>query len=419
MKKNILLSVFTCAYTLCAHAQWEQLPYYFPRTTQSKPVVFTSPGNKLVAGLRYNPSPVSNVSLDGGTTWQQIFSDKAIATVEFGPDGTFYYVASKRYLTTSNYYLDTLFTSSDGLTWTNAGYKLAGGNGVYTEYNFTVSTGNNTVLFPNFSDISGVYLSKSTDNAVTWSATALTAGPVTCSPAADTIIVSTESPWPGGVKYSHDGGATFNTATWASGAPGGTIPVRLPNGDVYAAAIGAIYKSTDGGASFGANLLSGPIGSIQEFIYAPNGKFYIRVSGGVTGIWETTDFTTLTSITASLPDNSLLSDIDISNDYIYAIADTNLYRYSLAGGTSGISEATSTTTSLYTYPNPAGNLLYINTAPGSQMGKAILTDVSGRVVVDILPYQKIVPVHFLPNGIYYLQAAVNGQRCVQKVVIAK
>jgi hypothetical protein len=416
MKKAFLLLAIAGGLTGSTFAQtWEQLNYYYPRTTQSNPRIFTSPNDKLVAGMSFNSSPASHVSLDGGTTWQQIFPDKAITSVAFGPDGMFYFVASKRYMTTSNYYVDTLFKSADGVTWTNAGYKLDAGNGTYTEYNFAI-TGSNKLLFPNFSDASGNYLSKSTDNAATWTPTAVKAGPVACSPSGDTIVVSTDSPWPGGIKYSHDGGVTVHDATWASGAPGGSIPVRTPDGTIYAASAGAVYKSTDGGMSFGTNLLSGPIGTIKEVIYASNGKFYIRVAGSVKGIWETSDFATFNAITGGLPDYALLVDMDVSNNYVYAVSDTNLYRYAIGGATK-IEDVRETKLSIMAYPNPTSESLHVHLPEHLSEVKIELLDLSGKVVATALPNQNTLFVGGFAHGIYYLKVTAKGYMCMEKIVV--
>ncbi len=407
-------SLFTAASMLLMAASgtaqtWEQLPYHYERT-MGKPKIFASAGNTLVAGIAYNSSPESHASTDGGATWHQVFADKPVAAVEFGPDGRIYFIAMKRYLTTSTYNIDTLFTSTDAATWTNAGYKVKSGD---DEYSYEI-TSNNTLLFPHFSDATGKYISKSADYGATWSNTALMAGPITCSGTGDTIITSYMSPFPGGIRYSHDGGATVHDATWASGAPGGTIPVRTPDGTVYAAAVGQIFKSTDGGATFGPNLLSGSIGAIQEFIYASNGKFYIRVSGGVTGIWETSDFVTLNAITSGLPDYSLLSDMDVSDSYVYAVTDTNLYRYPLSGGTSAAPHIVAQE-SLNVYPNPAAGVLRIDLR-GGNIDRAELVNVLGRAHNLELSSEGIADVSRIAPGTYLLRA-FNGEMTLTTRII--
>lgn len=345
---------------------WTQLPYYYPQTVQSPQKIFVSPNDVLVAGLKSHPSPESHISLDGGTTWQQIFADKPFMSVEFGPDGTIYFISTKKYLTSSLYPLDTLFTSTNGINWTNIGYKLLAGD---HEHDFTISD-NNTLLFSKDWNGTNKVFSTSNDNGVSWSLTNVGTGPVTCSYSADTIITSFDSPWPGGLRYSHDGGTTVNVAT---GINAESIPIRVPNGDVYAATLNQFYKSTDGGMSY--TLISSPssFGFVQEFLYAANGKFYIYVTGAVTGIWETADFTTYTAASVGLPDWSLLKDISVSNNYLYAITDTNLYRLPLSSGTS-ISES-GKEEAFEIFPNPAKENL------------SIKSPFSGNIVVEIFDLQ--------------------------------
>lgn len=406
-------STFTFALLLtamsCFSQTWEQLPYYYPQTTQSSPKIFASPNDVLVAGFNYKSAPASHISLNEGATWQQIFADKPIATVEFGPDGNIYFIATKRYLTTSNYYIDTLFRSSDGISWTNMGYKLKGGS---NEYDFTIS-GNNTLLFPKFSDINGVFFSASADNAQNWSNLLVPEGPVTCSHTADTIISTFSSPWPGGIRYSHDGGATVNTSTGISA--GGTIPVMLPNGDIYAAAVGKIFKSTDGGVSFSQIPLNSSVVQIQEFMYGSNGKFYIRV---LNGIWETSDFTNVTAITSNLPDYNSISDMDISNNYIYAITDTNLYRYPLSMSTSS-GPATAKENSLKIYPNPSSDILYLSVSPNVSILEAELMDQIGKVAARSGSGEISINTSLLPQGIYYLRVNSDAGEFRKKVIIVR
>lgn len=350
---------------------WQQLPYYYDRGQGFLPVtpkIFASPNDVLVAGIKGTSASASgsgatlesHISMDGGATWQHIFSGKPIISAEFGPDGTIYFISSKEYLTSGNFFMDTLFTSVNGTNWTNSGHKLIGGNKQFTEYNFVISD-NNTLLFPNHMGGSGgIYLSASIDNGVSWTPTTIGASPVSCSQTTDTIIQSFSSPWPGGIMYSHDGGATVSVA---SGINAESYPIRLPNGDIYAATLGIFYKSTDGGATFTQIAAPSSFGHVQEFLYASNGKFYIRVSGAVKGIWETSDFVTFNAVSATLPDGNLVNDIDVSNNYLYAITDTNLYKLELSGSSTSITD-NEITEIITIYPNPAKEYISINSSVG-------------------------------------------------------
>ncbi len=409
MKSKLLMFVTAgLVSTNLSYAQtWEQLPYYYPQTTQSTPKIFVSPNDVLVAGLNYNSAPASHISLDQGMTWQQIFPDKSIISAEFGPDGTIYFISNKKYLTTSNYFIDTLFTSTDGINWVNMGYKLLGGG---TEYEFDI-TDNNTLLFTNAMNGFDKVFAKSTDNAISWTPTILLGNPITSSPNGDTIVTSFDSPWPGGVKYSHDGGITVNTATGISAE---NIPIRIPNGDIYAATIGQVLKSTDGGMTF-TSILPSSIGQIHEFLYAANGKFYIRTLGGLGGaILETSDFVTFADITTSfLPDYAYVSDIDVSDNYVYAITDTNLYRLPLSPAVSNVEEIQ---TKMSVYPNPASDQINVVLSSGLLPEELILRDQSGRIVLQ-KSYSGTLELNQIVSGVYYLTGKTGTEQFIEKLII--
>jgi hypothetical protein len=417
--KNFTLILLVLITSIANSQTWEQVPYYFPRYIQSAPKIFTSPDDVLVAGVRNNSAPASHISLDGGDTWQQIFTDKPVVSVEFGPDGAIYFISSKRIPNTSTYPLDTLYRSTDGVNWTNMGYKLTGGNKVFNEYNFVISA-NNTLLFPNhMSGSGGINLSVSTDNGLSWTPTTMSASPFSCSQTADTIITSFGSPWPGGINYSHDGGATVNVATGISAE---SYPVRLPNGDVYAATLGQFYKSTDGGATFTQIAAPSSFGHVQEFLYAANGKFYIRVSGAVTGIWETSDFVTFNAVTATLPDWNLLSDMEVSNNYLYAIADTNVYKLPLGTSTSSLTNIQKQDDFLKIYPNPAKeNISIVSSFDGNTLVE--IFDLQGKRVYKnnfsvTNNLSTNISLHNILSGVYFIRLTnENGEIQNQKLLI--
>lgn len=406
-----LISVFGISQT------WEQLPYYYPQNYLGRAKIFTSPNNVLVAGLKAKPGPptrASHVSLDGGTTWQQIFSNKPIISAEFGPDGTIYFISSAEYSNTGIFQIDTLFSSTDGVNWINMGYKLNAGE---NESEFAIS-GNNTLLFRK--DWSGTdkVFSKSTDNGLTWTLTNVKSSPITCSYTADTIITNFGSPWPGGIKYSHDGGTTVNVATGISAE---SFPIILPNGDIYAATPNQFYKSTDGGVTF-TQLpdVPQPFGFVQEFLYAPNGKFYIRVSGAAIGIWETSDFVSFNAVSATLPNWNLVWDIDVSNNYLYAVTDTNLYRYSIGSASSVSSIENKIFGNIY--PNPLKDYLNIESAVEGKITVEII-DLQGKEVLNTTMqfYANSINKLSIPSslsGLYFIRLTnEKGEVQQQKIII--
>src|SRR5690606_2264699 len=162
------------------------------------PKIFVSPDDQTIIAAYKNDSKGVYTSQDGGQTWTHSMPGKATIAIEFGPDGTTDYIRAPKVPNANSYKIDTLYTSTDGTNWTNMGYKLMGGG---SEYDLTVS-GNNTLYFPNHFN----KLSRSTDNGLTWTETAGNGSATACSFTGDTVLQGTDSPWPGGINYSHDGG---------------------------------------------------------------------------------------------------------------------------------------------------------------------------------------------------------------------
>ena len=410
MKKlyPLVLSVFMLMTSAAIAQTWEQLPYYYPRYKSAK--IFTSDNDLLIAGVAYSHQPVS-VSTDGGTTWQQVFSDKSVGSVEFAPDGTIYLATTKRYMTTSSYYSDTLFKSLNGTAWTNMGYKLKSG---YDEGDLYI-TGNSTLLFPYHSNMNGPVLSKSVDNGISWAELGTNApSSVAASTTADTIVTGSTS----GVYYSHDGGATFTAATggnWGNSEVGGME--WLPNGDIYAAGPGQFYKSTDGGITF-TNLSPNPwmALNVQEFLYAPNGKFYFR---GTYGIFESTDCIAWTSLSTTLPSTSIM-DIAVSKNYIYAVADSNLYRTPVTSVSTGMNAAEGNER-VSIYPNPSKGQFTISST--GTIDRVSVTNIIGQVITSFSPAQNargeaMISYPFEKPGVYLVQITTDkGSTTTKRLVI--
>lgn len=380
--------------------------------------MFASPiGNTVI--MAYKGEPLhsgydSHISFDGGDTWQPIFADKLMQAALFAPNGNIY-LATQKY--SAPYYLpDTLFRSSDGINWTNLG--IYPGGTLQDEGDFFV-TGNNTLLFP--AVLNGVHLRKSIDDGVSWTPTSnigVTQGKVEsvcASHTSETIIVGTYN---SGVRYSHDGGATFASATgggWGAGTVGGAA--ILPNGDVYVVA-GGISKSTDGGITFSPITYNPWVAmTIIEFFYhSPSGKFFTRA---LQGIFESTDCITWTNITGNLTDVNIVKDMATSQNYLYVAkyGDDNLYRYEIQGVT-GISEAGEENDFLV-YPNPANEFITIGNIPvGSSVN---VFDVTGKVVYNVtvkLENTRINTGSFT-NGIYTLQIESNGGVATKKLVVGR
>lgn len=393
---------------------WEQLPYYYQQATVASWRIHSSIDNKLIAGMGMFEGKIS-YSADGGTTWQEVFSAKSMKIAEFGPDYTIY-LATEKHLTGSVYNSDTLFKSSNGINWTAIGKQAGTGAGL-TPQCYVIAP-NNTLLFPYQFETSSPYnnLCKSTDNGSTWSVLAGTMGntslgsfygtSIDCSNNADTIVIGTYN---SGVRYSHNGGLTFSTATGGNwGATTVGQMVHASNGDFYGAGLGLIYKSTDGGVSF-TNLSPNPCMTmnISELLYAPNGKFYFY---GVYGIFESTDCIAWTKISDNLPDNNAIRDIDVSNNYLYAVTDTNLYRLNIQNG-SGISEI-SDELSVSIYPNPCkeSTTLLLNNDRLTDASLTIYSVLGEKVreIQNIYGNKIIINRDNLNSGMYFYKLEQSG-----------
>lgn len=412
MRKQLhLIAILLIMQTLFSHAQeWEHIPLSFDAVK-----VYSSPEDVLVMGAPQATVP-SYISTDGGASWNQIFTNKPIMSAEFGPDGTIYLITGKKL--SALYFMDSLFSSNDGLTWTNLGKIPFGGSASdYKEPSYVV-TGNNTLLFPWSVGPGEPYLSKSVDNGLAWTNTAFTGNirSVSASPDAQSITIGTYN---SGVYYSGDGGATFNASTggWGNVTVGGMV--HHPGGDIYAAAYGVTYKSTDGGQTFTNNVPVPWIGlTITEFDYAPsNNNFYIRV---LNGIWETPDCISHTAITATLPDYNQIKDMAISNNYVYAITNVNLYRYEIAN-TSAVNEKEEIAVLATISPNPSAGSFRLNYDQSVNQDE-IRIDVfneRGEKVFHADHATTRIDLEGLPGGIYYASFIAGNKSETQKIIILK
>lgn len=423
-----LISTFSLLFlnVLPTSAQtWQSLSQTYSNFSSGDKKVFASPvSNTVIMAYEKNATPSgSHISMDGGNTWQQIFADKPMQAALFAPNGNIYLASVKRYLSTPTYNTDSLFSSSNGINWTNLG--AFGGSGFHPEGSFCV-TENNTLLLPRVDGLQGLYFNKSTDNGQNWVNTGYTPSggsgsnsiiwSVAASPACDTIILGTYN---SGVRYSHDGGATWQTSTggsWGAATVGGAVITQ--HGNSYVATAGSVSKSTDGGVTFtGLTYIPSVTMTIKEFLYhKPSGKFFIHA---VQGIFESSDCITWTNITGNLTDAHLIIDIAVSQDYIFVTKsnEDNLYRYQITG-TTGVQEPADDK-EIWLYPNPSSDYVNIGNLPiGST---ATITDLTGKTVYSstIAQINEIVNTIDFANGIYFVQGVKNGEVISRKFIVNK
>lgn len=419
MKKISLLN-FIFLFALSINAQtWTKLSHSFiyPSTTD-KGKVFASHNNILLAGLTTKNGPI-HISMDGGSTWSKVpLIDKVLVAAEYSPNGNIYLITGKRQ-TTSVITMDSLFSSTNGTTWTNLGkipYGQIPSTAGRDEGDYVISK-NNTLLFPHNVGAGVPYLSQSTNNGSSWTNTAYSGSitSVACSPTIDTIVLGTYN---AGVKYSHDGGSTFNNCNTSFGSVTVGGMFYRNNGDIFSATLGTLYKSTDGGQNFTA-LVPNPLITFQihELDYSIGvNKFYIKA---VQNIYETADGISYTSILGNLPDIAKLHDIAVSNDNIYAVTDSSIYKLGISAST-GISENNFNTLQINTYPNPSSGIVYVSSSEKLSTITFEVTDILGATVykaANIANNQ--LDLSHLSNGTYFIRALSDGGAISKKIIIQK
>ncbi len=417
------LFAVACAFVMntgAAFAQtWQALPFtYGPAgllEAGTRRVYASAKGNTVITAYSKDVSPTeSHISTDGGTTWNLALAGKPVETALFLPNGNILLATSRRYLTTNTFVADSLFRSGDGANWANLGvYSTDGGD----KGDYAVSD-DNKVFIPRSDGLNGPYFDVSADNGDTWTATGnLTNGinSVAVSATGDTIIVGNTN----GVRYSHDGGATWNDATgggWGHSENGGAAV--LPNGDVYVAGPGKIYKSTDGGQTF-SDLTPDPwivMTGISHFHYhRPSAKFFIK--NGPYGLLESADCITWTGVPAL--EAGGITDLAYSENYIYAssAASDTLYRYEIQGVTTGVAENRFQQSDVQIYPNPAHGFVTVHNIP---VGSTVrLLDLAGKVVYSATSATESLNMRTdgLVNGIYIVQVESREAMVARRLVI--
>lgn len=416
--KRLLTLPLIYLFSLAINAQtWTKLPFNFtyPSLTYMGKV-FASPNNILVAGITTRNGAI-HISMDGGSTWSKVpLENKVLIAAEFSANGDIYLIPGKRQ-STGVITMDSLFSSTNGTTWTNLGkipYGQIPSTAGRDEGDYVISK-NNTLLFPHNVGAGVPYLSQSTNNGSSWSNTAYSGSitSVSCSPSIDTIVLGTYN---SGVRYSLDGGATFDTSNGSFGNATVGGMVYRNNGKVYAATLGAIHESTDGGQNFTA-LTPAIILQIHELDYSMGtDKLYIKA---VQNIYESSNGTAFTSLLGDLPNVNKLYDIAVSNDHIYAVTDSSIYSLGISGG-SGISDNNNNALSVNLYPNPTIGTVYISNAEKAQKMTFEVRDILGATVVNnsVITGNRI-DLTLLSNGTYFVNIKSEEISVTKKVVVQK
>src|SRR5690606_10464688 len=145
-------------------------------------------------------------------------------------------------------------------------------------------------------------------------------------------------------------------------------------------------------------------------------KFYLRT---LNGILETEDFINVTNIAANLPANNLLMDIYVSDNYVYAVTDKDVYRYKTEEGTIDISKVSYDKSNFKIYPNPSSEIICIQANEIIHNGKAQLFDLSGKLVLEqkMTGNTMFIETKGIASGIYVIKISDGQITSSQRVVI--
>lgn len=130
-------------------------------------------------------------------------------------------------------------------------------------------------------------------------------------------------------------------------------------------------------------------------------------------------------------DTPLLQDLIVSNDYdfetkldaseIYQLAGQNWslvklsnYHYTQMGA-GGIDEMVNE--DFVVYPNPATHLIYLPSEFNE--GSALITDLSGKALVQLKLEEKAIDVSSLPNGTYFIRIFTNNHLKISRFTVVK
>lgn len=385
--------------------------------------------------LMYNPVDLLNTSSNSGTSWTQHITGFKADSYSDQNNLTF---SNGNLIATEN--LGLIYSNNSGTSWTTA----TGGLPTTLHFNNKLYNANNT-LYTSFQDLAGTYLYKSTDGAVTWTASTL---PVGVNDMAfwghsnTALYIRTSN----NLYRSTTGGASWTdiTSNLTAGYNFGTQFVT-DGANTYAVATGTagyqVFKSTDDGSSWAPLSMSG-ISTMNSYI---GDNVFIK-GGNLMSLWA--DYSTMpatykmytytgtnwTSVnTSGLPQNVFNTCINCNNfsDAVkWFIHGTDLYYMTMKGlfvssdngatftafntgfypgvitarmatdgvklfaGTegnsiwtyaipTGLTTNTQLNDAVTIYPNPATTLVNIAYNEEAANGKVIITDMLGALVQEV------------------------------------
>jgi len=246
VNNTLYASVLTFSMTLESYKSTDQGTTWTPYTLSGMTKNFIQ--NLYSLGgtnmLAYNPIDQLNTSSNSGSTWtQHVTGFKA----DMYKDQNNLTYANGNLIATEN--LSLIYSGNSGTSWTTA----TGGLPTTLHFNNKLYNANNTV-YTSFQDLAGTYLYKSTDGALTWTASTLPAGVNDHSfwgHSNTALYIRTQS----NLYRSTTGGASWTDIT-ANLTPSYNFGSQFVNdgANTYAVATSTagyqIFKSTDDGSTW-------------------------------------------------------------------------------------------------------------------------------------------------------------------------
>ncbi len=342
MKKTVLISTLLLLLNVYLSAQdWEALNYSLGDFGLASPHMGVSHDNmKIAASFSFKYVRPMQVSTDGGQNWTETL-DKRVKSIQFDDDGNIYALHESKDVIVFNGFL---YKSSDnGATWDEildvddyvetVGFKVTGDGQIYVPSNGG--------------------LKYSPDGGDTWSDISCPSVPYgVLKTSSGRLIITTYN---SGIKYSDDNGATWSDAEGEIGnITFGFLQEHPNNGNIYVCSFGGVMESTDNGGSFTLKDVDPWIAmNIKEFEISNAGKFYFY---GLYGVFESTDAVTWNNISGNLPAGNGY-DMQLTDDHIYVIVDSMIYKREIATGPAGIMSKKYHEIDMNVWPNPSnGNI---------------------------------------------------------------
>jgi photosystem II stability/assembly factor-like uncharacterized protein len=224
-----------------------------------------------------------------------------------------------------------------------------------------------------------------------------------------------------GIFKSVDGGTTWKKV-YNSFVTLAFLHEDIATGNLYAASASALLKSVDKGETW-VVMENDPwmALNIKEFYLSANGTFYIS---GNAGVIKSKNGTSWESMWDSGTSKLGISDMDLSNNFIYVVAsDSSIYRLTKAENATSSTDIVDNA-AFSIYPNPASNQISVNLSFSDHQSKIrelTIVDISGKTVIKEeltkAIYTQTVDISALERGMYFVLLQVDSKRFTQKLIV--